>query len=45
MVTTIQKPTTDPQKQERKEYKHTTEENHQTIREKTKRRKSQPENK
>ena len=38
MVTTNQKPTIDTQKLGRKDYKHTIKENHQTIREKTKRR-------
>ena len=36
MVTTNQKPTVDKQKKERKEHKHTTKENHQTVREKLK---------
>ena len=37
MVTTNQKPSTDTQKLERKKHKQTTKENHQTIREETKR--------
>ena len=41
MGTTNQKPTVDTQKLERKEYKHTTNENHQTRGEETKRRKEQ----
>ena len=41
MGTTNQKPTIDTQKLERKEYKHTTNENHQTRGEETKRRKEQ----
>ena len=36
MESTKQKPTIDTQKLERKEHKHTTKENHQTIREETK---------
>ena len=38
MVATNQKPTTDTKKLGRKEHKHTTKENHQTIRKETKRR-------
>ena len=39
MLTTNQKPTIDTQKLERRENKHTIDENHQTTREETKRRK------
>lgn len=38
MVTMIKKPTIDTQKLKRKEHKQTNEENHETIREETKRR-------
>ena len=40
MVTTNQKPVINTQKQERKEHRHTTKENHQTAREETKRRRT-----
>ena len=45
IITTNQNPTLDTQKLDRKKYKHTIKENHQTIREDTKKKKRKENNK